>query len=818
MISKNDLEIYDELFLNKSLSEKYLGYVAFDWVFSSIRYHADCTLAIQFDLFDKIIVKILLIDDVLSIEQLGEILGMNLTHNPANLQYKDEAEYDILRSALDNLNAYNMIEIGDTAYSSCTLTKDGRTFAEKGYKFKVDENRPFNLFYDHITNIHLEAKKELEHLKGKTIKLIENFDFLDEAILYDIAEAQVPEIHNPLLGNSFINTRIDYINSNSYTLTIAVALLFDVITKQVRLIAFEPSSKKTNYYFTQFINRQRLEFIGLFSKTTEAGVLIDNETSYLTEVSESKIKIESLITTLPSEAIEVNKVSNSECTYIDSEFFWLNLELFFYDPINELFLLVSDVTDIVLAKIRALARSENSPIMFVIFKQSENEVVNNKIRELYQLSTNEQNRLYIAVYSEVAEFDCFFKSKKRSYSLKEELLLFKSEEGCFSKYFLRNIPKLENDIPSVYSQIKKTIADDYLNVIEKDVDEFFANKLEKELVTKKIILDQYNVTKKAAAFSGADLSEGSQERLVRINQKLDERISELKQQHIQTLSDRIATLSQQFEEVQSDKLEDILLIANDLLVVEKEYFDEYSELKIIADNLQKKLNSEIKRIKDDVLSKTYIIDTNVFIKEPDIISKIDLTKHYVALSLSVIEELDKLKMQPDNKANAEKAIRNINTLLITTKMVKRSRVRRQSADLTLLPLELQKKSSDNMILSLGLVYKKQNPVIVTLDRNFQSKAIILDIPLITIYELLGIKEEVRQKRIPLKASEPDYKTIFQRMKSDKNGDYLIKDFVALVRKDDPTFDYKKLGFENVFKFILSLRIFKIYKSKFLKLK
>ena len=53
--------------------------------------------------------------------------------------------------------------------------------------------------------------------------------------------------------------------------------------------------------------------------------------------------------------------------------------------------------------------------------------------------------------------------------------------------------------------------------------------------------------------------------------------------------------------------------------------------------MKKNLNSETKRIKDEVLAKTYIIDTNVFIKEPDIISKIDLTKHFVALSFSVVE-------------------------------------------------------------------------------------------------------------------------------------------------------------------------------------
>jgi len=95
---------------------------------------------------------------------------------------------------------------------------------------------------------------------------------------------------------------------------------------------------------------------------------------------------------------------------------------------------------------------------------------------------------------------------------------------------------------------------------------------------------------------------------------------------------------------------------------------------------------------------------------------------------------------------------------------------------------------------------------------------MLDIPLITLNELLGIKEEVKPKHTQAKSTLVDYKAIFTKMKPDKNGEYHISDFLSLIREEDKSFDYKKLGFENIFKFILSLRLFKIYKSKFLKLK
>jgi rRNA-processing protein FCF1 len=818
MISKTDIEIYEELFQEKSISEKYLGYVTFDWVFSLIKYHADCTLAIPFDLFDKVIVGILMIDDALSIEQLGEILGLNLIEKPESQQYKDEAEYDILRIALDNLNDYNMIEIGDTSYSSCKLTKQGRTFAEKGHKFKVDENRPFYLFYDHITSHHTQAKKELQHLNGKPIRLVNNDDFLDESLMQSIAEIQVPEIHNPKLGNSFINSRIDYRGSASYNLKIAIALLFDVVTKQTRLIAIEPVSNKTNRYFTSFINLHKQEFIDLFEPVTGQGIMVSSETIYLDGIKEDRTRIEGFINTSPQEAINLNTFSNLERKFIDQEFFWLNLKLFISDISDELFLLITNATDFVITKIRALVEDVNSPFVFIVFKQSESEAINSKIRELFQFSTHENNKLFVAVFGEVSRFDCFISSKNKTYSLEETLLEFENEEGHFSKFYFQKIPIPNADIPEICMKIKRTLADDYLRIIERNISNIIEYELEDEELNKRFILGRYNITKKASAFANSELSEFAREALLRIKQNIENYISELKGRHISLLTEKVAVLSKHFEEISGDKLEEIIKLENNIADLEPEYFEEYHELKVTSDNLKKRVNLEVKRIREEVLSKTYIIDTNVFIKEPDVISKIDLTKHNVALSLSVIEELDKLKTKPENKANADKAIRNINALLQSAKTAKRNRVRKQGADLTLLPVELQKKTSDNMILSLAMVYRKQNPLILTLDRNFQSKAMMLDIPLITLNELLGIKEEVKPKLVKAKITGVDYKVIFTRMKPDKNGDYHIADFISLLRKEDKSFDYKKLGFENVFKFILSLSLFKIYKSKFLKLK
>jgi hypothetical protein len=815
MISKTDIEIYSEIFQEKSTTEKYLGYVSFDWIYSSVKYTADCTLAIPFDLFDKVIVGILSVDEVLSIEQIGEILGMNLTHNAEQQQYKDEAEYDILRIALDNLKDYNMIEIGDTSYSSCRLTKDGKLFAAKGYKFKVEENKPFKLFFDHTSNNHQGAKKALETLKGKQVQLVDEFDFLEESLMQIIAENQVPEIHNPKLGNSFINPRIDNKNSVSFILKIAVALLFDVESKHTRFIAFDSSSKKTNQYFTDFLNLNKQDILNLYEQGTEEGILIETRSSYLQGLIQDKTKIQSLLTTNPQDAMLVSKASNTNSEFIDQEYFWLNLKDFISKDTEEIFILVPEATELSILKIKQLAEEKETPFMFIVFQQSAEEAVNNRLKQLYEFSSKTDNQLFVAVYSKVNTFECLLKGKRGITQLNESYLDFVNEEVHFSKIFYRNQKTTLNELPPQYSEIKESFANDYLKIIEDAVDKICEVEIEDDTVNKSFILEQNLIADKANAFLNTKIDSDAKASLDSLNTTIKKHIAGLKNRHKLLLAEKLLQLSNSFEANTSDKLEDVVQFENSLKEIEAECFDDYKDIKSAINVFKEKVQSEIKRIKEEVLAKTYIIDTNVFIKDPDIISKID-AKHNVALSLSVIEELDKLKTIADTKSNASKAIANINTALKKSSNSKFSRVRKARADLTLLPDELRKKTADNLLLSLGLVYKKQNPTLLTLDRNFQSKAMMLDIPLVTMYELLGIKEEVKPK--PITKAQNDYLIIFNSMKPDKNGDFLINDFISLVRKQNPSFDYKKLGFENVFKFILSLRLFKVYKSKYLKLK
>ena len=137
-----------------------------------------------------------------------------------------------------------------------------------------------------------------------------------------------------------------------------------------------------------------------------------------------------------------------------------------------------------------------------------------------------------------------------------------------------------------------------------------------------------------------------------------------------------------------------------------------------------------KSVKSETKINIYIIDTNVFVNCPDIISKID-KKYPVVLSAKVTDELDKMKIKLDDqgKKNAEKALRNLNT-------EKGHNIIYEFADTSLLPEDFDKRSPDNMILSVALKYKSENPIMLTSDNGLQLKSKILGIATISLKSFL----------------------------------------------------------------------------------
>lgn len=126
----------------------------------------------------------------------------------------------------------------------------------------------------------------------------------------------------------------------------------------------------------------------------------------------------------------------------------------------------------------------------------------------------------------------------------------------------------------------------------------------------------------------------------------------------------------------------------------------------------------------------YVIDTNVFVNCPNIIDKIS-KDHPIILSAKVIDELDKMKIKLDEqgKRDVERTLRYLNTSPA-------HEIFYEQADVSLLPADFDKRSPDNMILSVALKYKHENPIILTSDNGLQLKAKILKLQTITLREFL----------------------------------------------------------------------------------
>lgn len=157
---------------------------------------------------------------------------------------------------------------------------------------------------------------------------------------------------------------------------------------------------------------------------------------------------------------------------------------------------------------------------------------------------------------------------------------------------------------------------------------------------------------------------------------------------------------------------------------------EQSGLKILGKIDLSKFERPKKEL-SQVKKNYYVIDTNVFVNCPDIISKIN-SKYPVILSAKVIDELDKLKITLDEtgKTNVQKALRFINQAM------DQREIKMELADMNLLPDDFNKRSPDNMILTVALKYRDENPILLTSDNGLQVKAKGMGISTVSLKDFL----------------------------------------------------------------------------------
>lgn len=135
------------------------------------------------------------------------------------------------------------------------------------------------------------------------------------------------------------------------------------------------------------------------------------------------------------------------------------------------------------------------------------------------------------------------------------------------------------------------------------------------------------------------------------------------------------------------------------------------KLKDQKDKIQVEYN---KSLPSSTTSKgyTYLIDTNVFIHEPNILDKFQANETLI-VSTKVMEELFYRRRQKETANQAQQAIDNI--------FRHQHELTFEHSMLSILPPDLDPRQNDNLILSIALKLKDEDLILLTSDRDLQWK-------------------------------------------------------------------------------------------------
>jgi rRNA-processing protein FCF1 len=725
MITNFNLETYQALFQQKRLTELFLGTIPLEWLYAVVEYEADLTVSEPFDLFDKTIVGILLLDEYASITQIGAILGFNIQQDEENRFYRDQAEYDILRDALDSLVDYEMIETG-FEYETCRLTRLGREYALKNRKFREDENKTFSLFYDLISENHVDAKTHF-HAKDLVIDYsIQNLPFLnDKALRKNIAAVQIPEIWDVEKGHFFKNELIR--NAKVFKIELKIAVLYDVETQMNRFLAYDSRSKNFYPFCSDWLwqHRQSQMLAELARLNRQNDTLLPFPTTYKNALIQKKQAFEAIFRTEPQNAIEIAREAHRNLESIEVDYFWNHIASFIPDDAEEVWFLLPNYTDECLNSIKKLQQL-NKPIFVML----QNHGTPKNANELYTQTLGLKSCLYMGV-TEVRDFEIVIIGNQ-SKLLIAKYLEITTNDIKISNAFLQVVSTTKAYLSAKIEPTKMYLAQHYLQRMKQSIEEAIQkDDKNSSNLSKSALLSFEDLDQKAQVFMDLKQNRAILNQINELKTIKTSFIAHLKEKHQLKCLKKVEKWQTDFKNQPFSKLEPLDDFNQSLQLIEHELFEDYHALHRMVAEAKQALEQEVTRIKEEVLSKTYVIDTNIFIYEPFIMNKIHI-KHKIALSHKVIDELDKLKMNPKTKENAEKVIKIINQQINNN-----PRLKTYKANLNMLSVDYRQPSPDNMILSVAYSLRDKNPILLTNDNGLQLKAKSIDIPVISLQELLS---------------------------------------------------------------------------------
>lgn len=720
-MNNTDFEILKEFSPSIGLTEIYLGYVQYPWHYAIADYSADRTEGIPFDVFDKVLCSLLQLDGKLSVVELGDILGFNIEENVSEGKYRDLAEYEILTEKLNELASFGLVDFSDGYYS---LTNQGVESLKVERKFRNISGYDFTLYYDLTGNQHNLARIAFEDAARTDAEKPTIFKYVDDNLIKSFANDQIPNFYKPEDGNSFSNLRINAVDE--YINEVVFGVIYDFFKKEFRLVSYCPMIKCDLYakaiddnpilkseILNRFLLSQKL------STYTASSIQNSYEETAIEALRSIEYKEYLGQDTIP----ETTEYHESE-TVIIPEIFWTSLVplLSPYNS-NKICFCIDYLTVEIIKFIKYFATQVQNAKIFVSYKNKAEEVRLTESDNLYFCQIGATRKQLCSVDDKVV-----FELEKFIYGYKGQ----KYERSVIVR------PENQYDCPGIFDDYVRTWLPNYLRFFCKAIDGeniignlgvSFLRSLESKLevfmpyLEPLNLIDDYNKTVR----------------------KRNSILANVKESHIEDLKKQLLEFVGKYNFEELTNLNEVQDVLDQLSAIEKDCFEDYSEVNDLISSVKKSLKDRENYIRDIKLAKTYIIDTNVFINDPDILSKIKMPNKAV-ICAKVTDELDKHKIRnktgEDLHINAEKALRNINQALKKDK----SRVVRAKADITLLPPDFTDKSADNLILCVALMYKDKNPCLLTADNGLQVKAQICDIPTKNLQEFYEMLENLKAER------------------------------------------------------------------------
>ena len=731
MTNDLDYNIFKAIEQDKKLTEIYLGYKPFDWFFTKAKYSATCTEAVEFTLFDKTICGLLNIENALSFDEIGEILGFNVTDNPSQKKYKDFAEYEILKDALQSLEEFEMITTGDNSYSYCQLTDIGKEYFQKGKKFKVHTNKRFELYFDNTNNDHSIAKDNFEFLKSVYIEensINSAINYEDEQLLKSFTENQIPEIYNIEKMNSFKDSVL--IEKEHKSATLYAVFLVDAISGKYRTLVYEEYSKTTNDYFSSYLNENKVSADNLFFQILRKYGIYQNpnsnDFSYREVVIKSQKEIERIIAEDKNISEKIAKNIN-QLEFIEPFMFFDKLDTIIKNSENEVWLMFNKVSGLLIEILSKIIIDIKDKYLFIYLPFSVD--LETELEE-FKSKVSETLNSYLII-GNIDEFNVITENSNNTSIYKKEIFPLEINKKSIKYQFVKKYSNV--DIKEHIDIFRRDFADEYVENISNEIDSLIAEKINSDDLSNYSIEEIEDMDFKIIPFNKVTehdliLSEIKENKIALLNavkNAKNEKIESFITSMLEELKSLELSEERKFKTLQSK------------INKEKEKFKEIESGLFLE--LEKKFLLKEKEFELIKKRKSIIIDTNILIEEPKIIDIIGSLQNII-FSAKVIDELDGLKNRSETKEKAQEAIREIR------KHQKNRNISFNTSKVDNLPDDLNKKSPDNMILSVALQYQKRNPILLTNDKGLQIKAEMLEIPAKTITELTSLLSLSKRNR------------------------------------------------------------------------